>query len=73
MIVSCWNKSDRLFTCLTYGIIAYNVYRIIRDSIGSSQSLYTLTGVDDPSGLLRLLLKIVEIIIIGLSKIFVLK
>ena len=33
-IISCWNKSDRLYTSLTYGVIAFNIYGIINTTIG---------------------------------------
>lgn len=68
MIVSCWNKSDRLFTSLTYGVIAFNVYLVVRDTLNAQvRTLSSLIIVDDPTGLLKLIVKIIEVLLIGIS------
>ena len=68
MIVSCWNKTDRLYTSLTYGVIAFNIYAILRDSelVQNNNSKSDLKSID-VTGLIRLLYKIFEMLVIGLS------
>jgi hypothetical protein len=66
MIVSCWNKNDRLFSAFTYGLIAFNVYNIVRNSLDDNKnSTKILNGVKDPSGMLPLLVKVLEMFLIG--------
>ena len=40
MITGCWNKNDRLFTCLVYGLISLNVFEILKFNI-EGNSNYT--------------------------------
>ena len=65
MIVSCWNKTDRIYTSIVYGAIAFNIFGIVRDSLnGASKTLFT--GVPDPSGLLTLLSRVIQMFMIGI-------
>jgi hypothetical protein len=64
MIVSCWNKNDRLFSAFTYGLIAFNVYSIVKNSLeGRKTSIFI--NVKDPTGILPLLVTVFEILVIG--------
>jgi hypothetical protein len=67
MIVSCWNKTNRLLSSFTYGLIAFNVYSIAKSALDNNPvtSKVISTGVDDPSGLLALLIKVIEVFLIG--------
>jgi hypothetical protein len=69
MIVSCWNKNERLFSSFIYGLIALNVFEILYNSISGQSNMKKFVQFKDPTGLLSLLFKIIEIIFIGLSKI----
>lgn len=66
MMVSCWNKSDRLFSAFTYGLIAFNVFGIVKSSIDGSNNLISIWNVNDPTGLLDLLYKIVQMFLVGI-------
>ena len=71
-IVSCWNKSDRLYTSLTYGIIAFNIYGIVKDDLFKSEKNFEkekfITEADE-YGFAALGIRIVQVILIGISKI----
>lgn len=67
MIVSCWNKSDRLYSSFTYGLIAFNVFTIAKTSINHSRNLRHLLGdFNDPSGIITLCLKLIQMFLIGI-------
>lgn len=66
MIVSCWNKTDRLFSAFTYGLIAFNVFGIVKGSLNKTNGLNQLTDVKDPTGLLPLLYKVFQVLLIGI-------
>lgn len=68
MMTSMWNKSQRLFSCFTYGLIAFEVFNIVRTSIDENKtsSSQLLSGVNDPTGLAKLSLKIVDMFVIGI-------
>jgi hypothetical protein len=68
MIVSCWNKENRLFSSFIYGLIALNIFEMLFNSLLGKSNSSKLYSFEDPSGLLSLLIKIIEIILIGLSK-----
>lgn len=70
MVVSCWNKNERLFSSFIYGLIALNVFEILSNSIGGESNMKKFVHFKDPTGLLSLLFKIIEIIFIGLSNIY---
>ena len=70
MIVSVWNKSDRLYTSFVYGRIAYEVFRIVQGLIGQRANSFKITlpeNVTDPTDLFKLLMRVVEVIFIGIS------
>jgi hypothetical protein len=66
MQISCWNKRDRLFTAFTYGLIAFNVYNIVRNSLQNNKNSKRIIPFKDPSGILNLLVKIMEMFLIGI-------
>ena len=70
MIVSCWNKSDRLYTSFTYGIIAFNIYGIVRDELLGSkyENQNAFKKDDDVFGIDALAFNIFQVILIGISK-----
>ena len=71
MVISCWNKENRLFSSFIYGLIALNVFEILTNSIQNKSNDSKIYSFDDPTGLMSLLIKIIEIILIGLSKLIV--
>jgi hypothetical protein len=68
MVVSCWNKENRLFSSFIYCLMALNVFEILKNTIEDNSNDSKIYKFEDPSGLLSLLVKIIEIIIIGLSE-----
>jgi hypothetical protein len=66
MIVSCFNKTERLYTCLVYGLISLNVFEIIKSNLEGNSNYSKLVHLNDYTGILRILFNIVEIMIIGL-------
>lgn len=74
MIVSVWNKTDRTYTSFVYGRIAFEVFRIVEGLIAKRPNAFKITlpeGVHDPTDLFKLLMRILEVIFIGISKIIV--
>jgi hypothetical protein len=71
MIVSCWNKENRLFSSFIYGLMALNVFEILSNSIQNKSNDSKIYSFEDPTGLLSLFIKIIEIILIGLSNIII--
>lgn len=67
MIVSCWNKENRLFSSFIYGLIALNVFEILINTLQGKSNGPKIYNFKDPSGLLSLFIKIVEITLIGFS------
>lgn len=65
MIVSCWNKTDRMFSAFTYGLIAFNVFGIVKDSLNGSDSFKKISTVKDPTGLLALLYRVCQMFLVG--------
>lgn len=62
MIIHPFKKNDRFYTAAVYGIIAYRVMDIVSDAIfQSSASDYYSKLVNDPSGLFKLTLRIIEV------------
>lgn len=66
MMVSCLNKTDRLFSAFTYGLIAFSVYNIVRYSIGSNASVNKLVQVKDPTGIISLLYSVLQMFLLGI-------
>lgn len=66
MLVSCWNKTDRMFSAFAYGLIAFNVFGIVKDSLNGTNSLKSISNVQDPSGLLALLYRVFQMFLVGI-------
>jgi hypothetical protein len=67
MIVSCWSKTDRFYTGILYGRIAYEVFTIF---LNLRKSIFGIDITIDPTGFLTLLVKIFQVLIIGISEYF---
>lgn len=67
MINSCWSKENRLFSSFVFGLIALNVFEIVKNSLAFKSNV-KLIPVKDPTGLLGLLVKVIEMFLIGISK-----
>ena len=65
MIIPIWNKTDRLYSGFTYGTIAFNIFNVVRNYLSSNSNL-NLIPFKDPSGLMQLVIKIVEVLLIGI-------
>lgn len=65
MMISLWRKSDRVYSAITYGTIAFNIYNIVRNYIDSN-SEQNIIPFKDPSGVLKLLVKIMQVFLIGI-------
>jgi hypothetical protein len=72
MIISLWNKTERIHSALIYARIAFELYILLAGLLPpASKTLPLITlppGVTDPTGLFNLLVKIIAIILIGLRK-----
>ena len=68
MIVSGWNKTDRFNTSMVYGYMAFSVFAIIYPGLSNTSEILKNANITDITGLLKLLIKTVEVIILGFSK-----
>ena len=66
MMVSLWRKTDRLFSAFTYGTIGFNIYNLVRNYLNDNTASKNLIKFKDPSGILPLLVKIMEMFLIGI-------
>ena len=69
MITSLWNKTDRTKTGLVYGRIAYEVFLLIQNIAqgNPNNTGFTLPpGTKDPTGLFNLLMKVFDMLLIGI-------
>ena len=39
MVVSCWNKNERIFSSFIYGLIALNVFEILSNSLNGQSNM----------------------------------
>lgn len=69
MIVSCWNKTNRFLTSMVYGLIAINVFNIVKSTLKneSNSNHPTLIKLDfyDPTGLVHAFFKVIQVFLIG--------
>ena len=70
MILSVWKKSFRFNTAMVYGLIALSIVGIIQSTLDKSQADVDIENVNDPSGIVKLLFRIAQVILVGISKIF---
>lgn len=64
MMTSMWSKKDRSLYCITYGLIAFNIFTVVRDNLLDNNNT-KLLQVKDPSGIASLLIKVITIMLIG--------
>jgi hypothetical protein len=72
MIVTTWSKTNRFYTAVTYGLIAYNIYEIVLsvlkfDANGPSQADIDIRNLNDKSGIVKLLFRVTQVILVGIS------
>ena len=69
MITSLWNKKDRFFNCLSYGLIAINVFNKVQQGVQEliGQGIKTWIDFNDPTGILPLLYKLLIVLVTGLQ------
>jgi hypothetical protein len=70
MILSVWNKSLRFNTAMVYGLISFRIVEIISSTLLKSQADVDIENAKDPSGILKLLFRIAQVILVGISKLF---
>ena len=70
MILTNWSKSTRFNSAMVYGLIALSIFEIILSTIGNSQADIDIKNTNDPSGLLKLLFRIAQVIFVGISRRF---
>ena len=66
MMISMWKKNDRLFSAFTYGTIAFNIYNIVKNYLNQETTSKSLVNVNDITKTMPLLIKIVEVFLIGI-------
>lgn len=68
MIVSLWKKNERFNTLMVYGLLAFKVFNIVENYIESNNQLSkSVKWIQDPTGLIKLMIKIVEVVCLGIS------
>ena len=72
MITTSWTKSNRFHTACIYGLMAHNIYEIVLSAFSDGESLsqadIDLNNVQDPSGIVKLLFRIAQVILVGISE-----
>ena len=68
MIVTNWTKFSRFYTAMVYGLIALSIFEIVTSTFGSSQADLDIKNVGDKSGILKLMFRITQVILVGISK-----
>jgi len=69
-ISSSWNKNDRFNSCLIYGIIGYQVFSLVQNSLSGNTDYDKLLNLNDVTGLSTLLVQMVEVLLIGLRELY---
>jgi hypothetical protein len=68
-VISVWAKTDRFYTSIIYGRIAYEIFEILIGRVsGNDGPIFYFDTKIDPSGILPLLMIIVKVLLIGLRK-----
>lgn len=70
MISSIWNKRNRFNNCITYGVVGYQVFTVVRNTFRGKSNADRLLNFDDITGLLPMLIRFGEVLLIGLSRSF---
>ena len=68
MIVSVWNKTQRFYTSFVYGLIALQIFTMILSTLYGNEIELSVKYLNDPTGLLIFLIRIAQVVLIGLSK-----
>jgi hypothetical protein len=72
MITTSWTKSNRFHTACVYGLMAHNIYAIVLSAFNDGESLsqadIDLNNVQDPTGIVKLLFTIAQVILVGISE-----
>ena len=70
MITTTWTKSNRFYTAIIYGLIAHNIYEIVLSALasGTTKADIDLDNVRDPSGIVKLLFRLTQVILVGISE-----
>ena len=66
MITTIWNKSFRFNSAMVYGLMAQTVVEIV-GSDGTNKADNDITNVNDPTGIVKLLFQIAQVILVGIS------
>jgi hypothetical protein len=66
MITTIWNKSFRFNSAMVYGLMAQTVVEIVA-SDGSNKADNDIRNVNDPTGIVKLLFQIAQVILVGIS------
>ena len=67
MIISPYKKNNRFYSAVIYGIIAFDVMEIVQSAISKTSSADVFSKyVQDPSGLFKLLIRLVEMFVAAL-------
>ena len=66
MITTIWNKSFRFNSAMVYGLMAQTVVEII-GSDGTNKADNDIRNVNDPTGIVKLLFQIAQVILVGIS------
>jgi hypothetical protein len=72
MITTSWTKSNRFHTACIYGLMAHNIYEIVLSAFNDGESLsqadIDLNNVHDPTGIVKLLFTLAQVILVGISE-----
>ena len=66
MITTIWNKSFRFNSAMVYGLMAQTVVEIV-GSDGTNKADNDIRNVNDPTGIVKLLFQIAQVILVGIS------
>jgi hypothetical protein len=72
MIVTNWNKWNKFYTSMVYGLMALNIFEIVSSTISKSGRAYLdIKKVNDGNtSIVKLLFTIAQVILVGISKTF---
>ena len=69
MITTSWNKTNRFYTACVYGLVALSIYEIVLATLTGDKTAASrdLKNTKDPTGILKLLFRITQVILVGIS------
>jgi hypothetical protein len=68
MLVTVWSKSFRFNYAMVYGLIAQNIVEIVISTLGLTQADDDIKAINDPTGLIKLLFTVAQVILVGISE-----